>query len=83
MDEFYVIAGGSVLLLSCLLQYVAAMRTSKAVWILPALYAIATFFLGLVSLLFCFLLIFIAQLYPIREADLHQKELPDEWSDQG
>lgn len=83
MDEIYVIAGGCVLLLSCLLQYTAARKASKTVWILPMLYAVATFFLGLLSLLFCFLLIFIAQLYPIKEEDPHQRELLDEWIDRG
>lgn len=62
MDTIYMGTAMIVLGVSLWIQYTLARKSHKGLWVLPLLYAIATFLLGFASLFVSFILIYIAQL---------------------
>lgn len=62
MNEIYLILAFLIIVGSCYIQYVIAVRDKHFCYVMPLLYAILTFVFGFVSLLFAFALVFIAEL---------------------
>lgn len=67
MDYVYLFTGLIVFMCSCYGQYKIALSCKKYQYGLPLLYAILTFFIGFISLLISFVLIFIAQFATVNE----------------
>lgn len=74
MDYVYLFTGLIVFICSCYGQYKIARSCKKYQYALPLLYAGLTFFIGLLSLLISFILIFIAQFADVSEGQSHQSE---------
>lgn len=64
MDTVYVLSALIVMAVSCFIQYRITMASRKFLFFLPLIYAILTFWLGFIALLFAFALIFIGELAP-------------------
>lgn len=62
MDYVYIVFGTGVMFLSCLIQYRISATSRRSLFYLPFLYALLTFWLGFIALLFSFVLIFIGEL---------------------
>ena len=62
MDYLYILIGTLIMFLSCWLQYRMTSVSRNCLFYLPLLYAILTFWLGFIALLFSFALIFIGEL---------------------
>ena len=61
-DYIYVLSEAIIMVAACFLQYYIAANLSKLSFLLPLIFAVLTFWLGFVSLLFTFVLIFIKEL---------------------
>lgn len=73
-DYLIVMAGAVVMVLSGWLQYTIARNLPKLSCLLPLLFAILTFWLGFISLLFAFVLIFINEFSYVNQKPLLKKK---------
>lgn len=62
MDYVYILLATAIMLLSCKIQYRISMISRSYLFYLPLLYAVLTFWIGFLALLFSFALIFIGEL---------------------
>lgn len=62
--NYYLLLGCSLVGLALFLQYLSSMYARKYIALLPIIFGIGSYWLGLLSVLLMFVLIFIAQLVP-------------------